>query len=113
MDNSHDSNKPVAWAVYWGHTFAQKHSVYFSQETANMAASEIKSFPTEVRPLYTSPQPAQPLTDAQHRENFESWFKHKYHDRLDRNMPDKSYNSPHANATWIGWCAAHNIKENT
>jgi hypothetical protein len=50
--------KPEAWAVYWGHKFAQKHSVYFLQETANMAASEIKSFQTEVRPLYKSPQPA-------------------------------------------------------
>jgi hypothetical protein len=47
------------------------------------------------------------------RESFEAWFKRTYHTRLDRNMPDKSYNDPHANATWLGWSAAHNLKENT
>lgn len=55
----------------------------------------------------------EPLTNQQHRENFEAWFRKEFHDRLDRNMPDKSYNSPHANATWIGWAAANGIKENT
>ena len=49
----------------------------------------------------------------QTRESFEAWFKRTYHSRLDRNMPDKSYNDPHANATWLGWSAAHNLKENT
>jgi hypothetical protein len=43
---------------------------------------------------------------GQMREAFETWFREKYHSRLDRNMPDKSYNDPTAYTQWIAWQAA-------
>lgn len=39
------------------------------------------------------------------REAFEAWFRQEYHSRLDRNMPDKSYNDPKAYTMWIAWQA--------
>jgi len=39
------------------------------------------------------------------RGAFEAWFRNEYHDRLCRNMPDKSYNDPTAHATWGAWQA--------
>ena len=54
-------------------------------------------------PLYTAPQPAPaPLSE---REAFEAWFRREYHSRLDRNMPDKSYNDPIAHTMWAAWQA--------
>jgi len=47
--------EPVAWIVYWGQGLARKHSVHFERETADLAASEIKSFQKVVRPLYAPP----------------------------------------------------------
>lgn len=40
------------------------------------------------------------------RADFEAWFKKQFHSRLDRNMPDKSYNDPLANTSWFVWQAA-------
>ncbi|ANN71517.1 hypothetical protein [Bordetella bronchialis] len=34
------------------------------------------------------------------RERFEAWFRDNYHGRLDRNMPDRSYNDPTAHMMW-------------
>lgn len=39
------------------------------------------------------------------RSAFEAWFSAAHHDRLDRNMPDKSYNSPGAECAWGAWQA--------
>ncbi len=44
--------------------------------------------------------------EASLRAEFETWFRNEYHDRLCRNMPDKSYNDPTAHATWGAWQAA-------
>lgn len=49
--------EPVAWAVYWGIGSMRKNSVHFEKETAVKVAAEIKSNPTELRPLYAAPQP--------------------------------------------------------
>lgn len=57
--------EPVAWAVYWGIATKQRNSVHFDKSTAENVASEIKSSPTEIRALYTTPQQSQPLTDEQ------------------------------------------------
>jgi hypothetical protein len=49
------------------------------------------------------------LTDEQIesiRPAFEEWFKSNYHTRLSRNMPDRSYNDPHAYSMFIAWLAA-------
>lgn len=46
--------------------------------------------------------PAAPVSE---REAFEAWFSAAHHDRLDRNMPDKSYNSPGAECAWGAWQA--------
>jgi len=46
-----------------------------------------------------------PIGCLDEREAFESWFRSEYHDRLCRNMPDKSYNDPTAHATWGAWQA--------
>ena len=102
--------EPVAWlykgdAEFDGKEWRDNIRVTTSKQVADWQGIDIQ-------PLYTTPPAAPvPLTDEQHRENFEAWFRKEYHGRLDRNMPDKSYNSPHANATWIGWSAAHGIKE--
>lgn len=39
------------------------------------------------------------------REAFEKWFRKERHSRLDRNMPDKSYNDPAAYEGWLVWQA--------
>jgi hypothetical protein len=57
------AGEPVAWAVYWGVGSMRRHSVHFEIETAKQASSEIKSNPSEIRPLYT--RPAVPLSDEQ------------------------------------------------
>jgi hypothetical protein len=49
------AGEPVAWAVYWGIGDMRRHSVHFEIETAKQATSEIKSNPSEIRPLYTRP----------------------------------------------------------
>jgi len=53
---------------------------------------------------------SQPIADVQaegsEREAFEAWFGASIHDRLSRNMPDKSYNDPSAFMMWKAWQAA-------
>lgn len=48
--------EPAAWAVYWGIEKKQKNSVHFERITALAVAGEIKSFPSEVRPLHALPE---------------------------------------------------------
>ena len=55
--------------------------------------------------MTTDSQSLPPLLDAG-REAFEVWFKARYHPRLDRNMPDKSYNDPTAHVSWPAWQAS-------
>lgn len=47
------------------------------------------------------------------RAAFEAWFRKEYHDRLCRNMPDKSYNDPTAHATWGSWQARASQSDGT
>lgn len=50
--------------------------------------------------LETQPNPV-----FDERAKFEGWFRSKRHNRLDRNMPDGSYNDPHAHQMWEAWQA--------
>ncbi|MDX4957877.1 DUF551 domain-containing protein [Delftia acidovorans] len=61
--------------------------------------------PTHWMPLPAAPGAEAPLDPAGEREAFEAWFSAAHHDRLDRNMPDKSYNSPGAECAWSAWQA--------
>jgi hypothetical protein len=54
----------------------------------------------------TIPQTPSTPSPEQWREEFEAWFRDKCHDRLDRNMPDKSYNDPTAHMMWQAYAAA-------
>lgn len=64
--------------------------------------------PDTVRAALTAAKEAleQPVpSTAGEREAFEAWFRSEYHGRLDRNMPDKSYNDPAAHSKWDAWQA--------
>ena len=62
------------------------------------------------------------MNALQLREKFETWFRREHHNRLSRNMPDKSYNCPIAHSKWEAWkgCAVElgivgeipNVEEN-
>lgn len=60
---------------------------------------------THWMPLPAAPGAEAPVDPAGEREAFEAWFSAAHHDRLDRNMPDKSYNSPGAECAWGAWQA--------
>ncbi len=51
------AQEPVAWQVWWGLGKMRLSSVHLEKAAAEEAASRIRSY-TEVRPLYTSPQPS-------------------------------------------------------
>lgn len=49
------------------------------------------------------------MIEKEERTAFETWFRATYHGRLDRNMPDKSYNDPGAHEKWQAWQARASI----
>ncbi|ACV50143.1 hypothetical protein [Delftia phage PhiW-14] len=60
-----------------------------------------------------TPVPPHPLykdtpSEVLERAKFETWFKAQYHERLCRNMADRSYNDPHAHTMWTAWFARAN-----
>lgn len=100
MKDDKQSVQPVAWAG--------------TDEDGNVVCLGMNQSRRFDTPLYLHPtaQPValEPLTAEQEREEFEAWFKKAHHSRLDRNMPDKSYNSPSAYQSWEIWQEIRSIK---
>lgn len=88
---------PAGWQVWWG--MGQMRpcaTIHATRGAAEAEADRIRSC-TEIREVKTAP--------GDERAAFEAWFSAAHHDRLDRNMPDKSYNSPGAECAWSAWQA--------
>lgn len=96
-DISHQVRKECE-AIYTSYTTAKR-----MYQAARDRLGAIETAQPQPDP-FAVPQPAPaPLSDE--REAFEAWFRQEYHSRLDRNMPDKSYNDPKAYTMWIAWQA--------
>ena len=71
MENSQDTNEPVAWQRRMRTKWMRDGEWWPWQECSKEVAYDYKQAPVigdweyESRPLYTRPQPCQPLTDAQ------------------------------------------------
>jgi hypothetical protein len=85
------AQEPVAWLYV--DTVGERY-LCFSRPTGGGAITNLYATPP-------APQPA----PADERVEFEAFFRATRHNRLDRNMPDGSYNDPYAHQMWDSWQA--------